>query len=99
MIEVYKEYNEFKFRNDFLDFDDLQIRALDLINKKPECAIFKEIIVDEVQDTSHLQANIILKIWNKKNNLIICGDHKQSIYSWRGADPEVMPKLEKNLRG
>ena len=97
VIEVYKEYNEFKFRNDFLDFDDLQIRALDLINKKPECAIFKEIIVDEVQDTSHLQANIILKIWNKKNNLIICGDHKQSIYSWRGADPEVMPKLEKKI--
>ena len=95
VIEVYKEYNEFKLRNDVLDFDDLQIRALDLINKKPECAIFKEIIVDEVQDTSHLQANIILKIWNKKNNLIICGDHKQSIYSWRGADPEVMPKLEK----
>ena len=98
VIEVYKEYNEFKFRNDILDFDDLQIRALALINKKPECAIFKEIIIDEVQDTSYLQANIILKIWNKKNNLIICGDHKQSIYSWRGADPSVMPKLEKEIR-
>ena len=30
--------------------------------------------------------------------MIICGDHKQSIYSWRGADPEVMPKLEKKIR-
>lgn len=47
---------------------------------------FKYILVDEYQDTNHLQYRIIKLLLNGKNNICVVGDDWQSIYSWRGAD-------------
>jgi len=77
-----------------VDFDDLQNMALRLLQSgkaKPE---FSHIIVDEVQDTSRIQFELMQSLWTDGNHLVICGDKKQSIYTWRGADPQVMPDLE-----
>ncbi|MFL2877297.1 MAG: UvrD-helicase domain-containing protein [Pontiellaceae bacterium] len=97
LIAVYDQYNRLKYAKDLLDFDDLQYRAFDLIKNAKYSPSFNTIIIDEVQDTSQIQAHLIQALWKAPTNLIICGDPKQSIYSWRGADPSIMPNLQQSI--
>ncbi len=88
--EVYKRYDEEVKKKKYLDFDDLLIFTNQILVDFPEIADywkkqFDYILVDEFQDTSILQYNIIKNISNKKN-ITIVGDPDQTIYSWRGAD-------------
>ncbi len=94
-------YEERKRQLAALDFDDLLIKARDLLCADGAAAPpFEFLIVDEVQDTSRVQCEIIEKLWTPgSNGLVICGDTKQSIYAWRNADPRVMPDLEKTIGG
>ncbi|MDF7823837.1 UvrD-helicase domain-containing protein [Pontiellaceae bacterium B12227] len=87
-------FRKTKHELDTVDFDDQLQMAAELLTSgkaKPE---FKYVIVDEVQDTSRIQCDLIQALWNEETHLVICGDKKQSIYTWRGADPQVMPDLE-----
>jgi ATP-dependent helicase/nuclease subunit A len=87
-------FQQRKHEMDAVDFDDLLRMAASLLasgKAKPE---FDYVIVDEVQDTSRIQCDLIQSLWRDETNLVICGDKKQSIYTWRGADPQVMPDLE-----
>ena len=97
LIAVYDQYNRLKYAQDLLDFDDLQYRAVDLIKNAEYTPSFNTIIIDEVQDTSQIQAHLIQALWKAPTNLIICGDPKQSIYNWRGADPSIMPNLQQSI--
>jgi len=86
---------EAKRARDCVDFGDQLLFARDLLkNKKFEASPFEWIIVDEVQDTSRVQCEVIEALWGRGKNLVVCGDKKQSIYAWRSADPDVMPDLE-----
>lgn len=89
-------FHQAKRVNNTVDFNDQLQMALHLLQTRPPPP-FKYIIVDEVQDTSRIQYKIIQALWKKEAQLIICGDKKQSIYTWRGADPDVMPDLEKAI--
>ena len=63
-------------------------------------ALFDVLIVDEVQDTSRVQCEIIQSLWDPAaNRLVICGDAKQSIYAWRNADPQghAGPRTENSI--
>ncbi|MEI6890863.1 MAG: UvrD-helicase domain-containing protein [Pontiella sp.] len=87
-------FKQTKHEMDTVDFDDQLQMAAHLLTSgkaKPE---FNYVIVDEVQDTSRVQCDLIQALWSKETHLVICGDKKQSIYTWRGADPQVMPDLE-----
>ncbi len=87
-----------KHEMDVVDFDDQLHMAAELLQSgrvKPE---FQYVIVDEVQDTARIQCDLIQSLWGPETRLVICGDKKQSIYTWRGADPEVMPDLEKLIQ-
>ena len=97
LVAVYDQYNRLKSAQDLLDFDDLQYRAVDLIKNATHAISFNTIIIDEVQDTSRIQARLINALWKAPTQLIICGDPKQGIYSWRGADPSIMPNLQKSI--
>lgn len=97
LIAVYDQYNHLKSAQDLLDFDDLQYKAVDLIKNSTINPSFNTIIIDEVQDTSRIQSRLIDALWKKPTHLVICGDPKQSIYSWRGADPSIMPDLQQNI--
>ncbi|VGO16500.1 ATP-dependent helicase/nuclease subunit A [Pontiella desulfatans] len=91
---VATRFQQRKHAMDSVDFDDQLRMAAELLasgKAKPE---FDYVIVDEVQDTSRIQCDLIQALWNEHTRLIICGDKKQSIYTWRGADPEVMPDLQ-----
>jgi ATP-dependent helicase/nuclease subunit A len=83
-----------------LDFDDLLIQSRAMLKKRPAgLKPFDVILLDEVQDTSRVQCEIIEELWDPASGrLVICGDRKQSIYAWRNADPKVMPDLEQIIQ-
>ncbi|MFA5688715.1 MAG: UvrD-helicase domain-containing protein [Kiritimatiellales bacterium] len=90
-----QEFTAVKRARDAVDFDDQLLLVRDLLKRNPDGVSFDWIIVDEVQDTSRVQFEIIKALWRAETNLVICGDRKQSIYAWRSADPDVMPDIEK----
>ncbi len=87
-------FTQAKRARDAVDFGDQLLLARDLLSGGSFKNLFDWIIVDEVQDTSRVQCDLIESLWGKQTNLVVCGDRKQSIYAWRSADPNVMPDLE-----
>ena len=74
-----------------MDFDDLLINMIRLMNMNPEVCDryqqqFQYILVDEYQDTNYIQFVLVKKLAEPKNNICVVGDDAQSIYSFRGAD-------------
>ncbi len=89
--QVYLELDRRLRAANAMDFDDLLVRALELLRKRPEVLEkyqerFRYISVDEYQDTNHVQYEIANLLAAKYQNLMVVGDDDQSIYSWRGAD-------------
>ncbi len=88
---VYAEYQKQLRANNAMDFDDLLVNALHVLQQAP--AVLKEyqqrfqyIMVDEYQDTNHIQYQIIRMLAQAHQNLCVVGDDDQCIYQWRGAD-------------
>ena len=74
-----------------MDFDDLLINMIRLMNTNPEVCDryqqqFQYILVDEYQDTNYIQFVLVKKLAEPQNNICVVGDDAQSIYSFRGAD-------------
>lgn len=99
MAEVYSLYEKQMKEANALDFDDLMIKTIALFKKSPDVLEFyqnelKYIMVDEYQDTSSLQYELIHLLARKHRNLCVVGDEDQSIYSWRGANIENILSFE-----
>ncbi len=91
-----------KQRLSVLDFDDLQLRALRLLDHPAVLARLSEryryFLVDEFQDTNGLQRDLLCKIALRRGtNLFIVGDRKQSIYGFRGADVDVFGEMSTTI--
>ncbi|HUT22207.1 MAG TPA: ATP-dependent helicase [Candidatus Bipolaricaulota bacterium] len=89
--DVAASYEEKKKSANLMDFDDLLTKWLDLLKKFPETKTklserFHYILVDEYQDTNHIQAEIIYELASVHQNVLVVGDDSQSIYSFRAAD-------------
>lgn len=98
-LQIYRAYENFKIRNFYIDFDDMQVIALKLIENDPRLLKsirnkYKYIQVDEGQDTSLIQFKIIEKISAPLNNLMIVADDDQSIYSFRAANVSYLLNLK-----
>jgi len=99
------EYERKKENAGALDFDDLQLRAVDLLRdadvRREMQAQYKYIMVDEFQDTNRLQYELVelLTERNTLGNLFIVGDPKQSIYGFRNAEVEVFLKAKESIAG
>jgi ATP-dependent helicase/nuclease subunit A len=96
-------YGAKKKEKGFLDFDDLQMKAVGLFRgQKPALQKlreryqreFKFILVDEFQDTNFLQMEFV-ELLSSGNNLFMVGDYKQSIYGFRGAEPGIFLAKER----
>ncbi|AWV89633.1 ATP-dependent helicase [Bradymonas sediminis] len=88
---VFRLYQTRKLEMSLMDFDDLLINWKILMQTHPEvlreyAAKFEHILVDEYQDTNHLQGEIIDLMASIHENLMVVGDDCQSIYAFRGAD-------------
>lgn len=92
--EIYLEYEKIKKQKHLLDFDDMQVYALELLNDESLLRSiknkYKYFQLDEGQDTSLLQFKILEKIVYPENNLLVVADDDQSIYSFRAADPKYL---------
>ena len=94
MYEVTTVYELYQARlkaANAMDFDDLLINMIRLMETSPEvCAQYQQqfqyILVDEYQDTNYIQFLLVKKLAEPQNNICVVGDDAQSIYSFRGAD-------------
>ena len=97
--EFSNQYSSFKKSYGILDFNDLEHKMLDLLlgkQRTTKTAIafeigerFREVMVDEYQDSNEIQDTIFTTITSKNNNCFMVGDVKQSIYQFRLADPTI----------
>lgn len=85
-----------------LDFDDLLMKAIEILEKFPEVKVkwqgyFSHILVDEFQDTNDVQYHLLRLLMNLNTNLYVVGDPDQTIYSWRGANPKIILDLTQSF--
>ncbi|MHB8792245.1 MAG: DNA helicase PcrA [Thermoleophilia bacterium] len=101
VAKVYVLYQKKLFANNAMDFDDLLMRTVDLFQRFPDRLehyqnSFRQILVDEYQDTNHAQYMLVNLLAKKHRNICVVGDDDQSIYSWRGADVRNILDFEKD---
>jgi DNA helicase II / ATP-dependent DNA helicase PcrA len=115
VADVYRAYERDLHRMNAMDFDDLLVRAVNVLELFPEvreryATGFRDVLVDEYQDTNHAQYRWLQLLAGEHRNLMVVGDDAQSIYGFRGADirnilefEDTFPdarviKLEQNYR-
>lgn len=101
VAEIYKEYQDHLHQSNALDFDDLLLLAVKLLQQFPEVREkyqnkFHYVLIDEYQDTNHVQYLLAKLLSAPENNLCAVGDIDQSIYGWRGADISNILDFEKD---
>ncbi|MCI5629231.1 MAG: DNA helicase PcrA [Clostridiales bacterium] len=99
--EIYALYQDRLKRNSALDFDDLIMKTVELFNECPDVLDFyrnkfRYIMVDEYQDTSKAQYELIKLLAKQHQNICVVGDDDQSIYGWRGADIRNILEFERD---
>ncbi|MDP2951522.1 MAG: ATP-dependent DNA helicase [bacterium] len=100
--EAYHFYQQLLLKNNLLDFGDLLNYTLLLFEKRPFVLEkyqkkFKYILVDEFQDTNHIQYQLVKLLVGKKANLTACGDDLQAIYRFRGASFANLVQFKKDF--
>lgn len=101
VAEIYKEYQNHLHQSNALDFDDLLLLTVKLLQQFPEVREkyqnkFHYVLIDEYQDTNHVQYLLAKLLSAPENNLCAVGDIDQSIYGWRGADISNILDFEKD---
>lgn len=96
--KIYEAYNRKLRELNRMDYDDQMIYALNLLKRFPEILdyyrnMYRYIMVDEAQDTSKIQHEIIKLLASPTDNLFMVGDEDQSIYGFRAAYPDAMLKF------
>ncbi len=101
VARVFELYQQKLRENNALDFDDLLVRAVELLSEHPHVLEeyqqrFKYVHVDEYQDTNHAQYKWVNLLASGHNNICVVGDDDQSIYLFRGADVANILDFEKD---
>ena len=104
MGEVYKEYVQRCKQANAMDFDDLLVLTFQLFRDHEEvrrkyAERFDYILVDEYQDTNHVQMSIVMQLCREKLRVCAVGDDSQSIYSFRGANIDNILNYQRQLPG
>ncbi len=100
VAEIYTEYQGRLRKNNAMDFDDLIYKTVELFEHNPDVLDtyqnrFRYIMVDEYQDTNHIQFLLVKMLARKYRNLCVVGDDDQSIYKFRGANITNILNFEK----
>ena len=104
MGEVYREYVQRCKQANAMDFDDLLVLTFQLFRDHEEvrrkyAERFDFILVDEYQDTNHVQMSIVMQLCREKLRVCAVGDDSQSIYSFRGANIDNILNYQRQLPG
>nr|WP_207742376.1 3'-5' exonuclease [Clostridium tepidum] len=90
---IVASYDKKLYERHGVDFNDLIIKVYDLFQKDNIATYWREkykfIHIDEMQDTSEIEYNIVSKLF-KNNNIMLSGDYYQTIYEWRGSNPSII---------
>jgi DNA helicase-2/ATP-dependent DNA helicase PcrA len=101
---VYREYERRLRENNGLDFDDLIVKTIQLLESDLETRTrwqnkFRYVLVDEYQDVNHAQYRLVKMLADEHKNITVVGDDDQSIYSWRGSDYRNILNFERDFPG
>eukprot|EP01080_Neovahlkampfia_damariscottae_P004353 gene4353-7709_t len=101
MYRYYSQYLKVLKEKNMLDYDDLLVKCLDLLDNE-EClqeisSKIKYLLVDEFQDTNNLQYDLCLKLTSVHNRIMVVGDPEQTIFTWRYANVRNLQKFVKNF--
>jgi DNA helicase-2/ATP-dependent DNA helicase PcrA len=104
VADVYQLYQRRLFASNAVDFDDLLMLTVDVLERFPDVRekwqqAFRYILVDEYQDTNHAQYRLLQLLAEKHRNLMAVGDPDQSIYSFRSADINNILDFERDFPG
>lgn len=102
--EVWEHYERALREEHAVDFDDLLVRTLHLLESHPDILAklqdrYQYIHVDEYQDTNKVQYEIVRRIAGNRQNICVVGDVDQNIYSWRGANIANILQFERHFPG
>jgi DNA helicase-2/ATP-dependent DNA helicase PcrA len=91
VADVYREYQSRLLAANAMDFDDLLLVAVNLLQACPDVlehyrSRFRHVLVDEYQDTNRAQNDLVLLLTGEHRQVSVVGDSDQSVYGWRGAD-------------
>lgn len=110
IASIFEEYENALNNNNAMDFDDMLMLAVKLLEQNPEVrekyfSRFQHILVDEFQDTNQAQYKLVNMLYTNLSNehmenrsLCVVGDVDQSIYSWRGADFKILLNFQKDFK-
>ena len=101
---IYEKYEDMRQKADAVDFDDLLLYVARMLKNRKDIREkwskrFRHILIDEYQDTNHIQYQIVKLLVNDDRNICCVGDDWQSIYSWRGADFTNILNFERDFPG
>jgi len=100
---VYREYQRRLTAANALDFDDLIMRTLELLDHPTAGAVWRErfayVLVDEYQDVNESQYRMVRALSRASGNICVVGDDDQSIYAFRGADHRIILRFERDFPG
>ena len=100
---VYARYNRDLLSLNAMDFDDLLVKAVQLLNEHPDVrdkwrSRYSQMLVDEFQDTNRLQLDLVSMLASgSPPNICVVGDDDQSIYGWRGAEVSNILEFENHF--
>jgi DNA helicase-2/ATP-dependent DNA helicase PcrA len=99
--DVYRLYERRMLEANAMDFDDLLMRTVNLLELFEDCReryrrAFRWVLVDEYQDTNHVQYRLLQLLCTERGNLLVVGDEDQSIYRFRGADIRNILEFERD---
>lgn len=102
IYKIFAQYQEELKKNNAMDFDDLLLNTVKLFRQDEATLLkyqsrFRYIMVDEYQDTNHIQYELIKMLADAHHNLCVVGDDDQCIYQWRGADIRNILDFEKDF--
>jgi DNA helicase II / ATP-dependent DNA helicase PcrA len=102
-LAIFHRYRQHLDHRNLLDFDDLVFRASQLLGTYDEiadqvAARWDYVLVDEFQDLNPLQYAVARRLAEKHRNLFVVGDDDQSVFSWTGADPQVLRQFLNDFR-
>jgi DNA helicase II / ATP-dependent DNA helicase PcrA len=101
---IFRAYNEMLRQASALDFDDLLLRAVQLLRenravREAWSARFQYLMVDEFQDTNRAQEELVRLLAGTRKNVCVVGDEDQSIYGWRGARAGNLKRFTEDFPG
>lgn len=100
---IFERYNRRLMESNAMDFDDILLHALDLLEKDPGVRsryrdFFQYILLDEHQDSNAVQ-NAVVRLLVRDGNITVVGDFSQSIYGFRGAEPSYFARFPQEYDG